>query len=201
MIGHGRWKRCLLDLLDGELPPKEREKVEKHLERCAECRQEREKVKILLEHVKNQPLPMPDTDIWAAFPNRVRLSVEREKARLSKSQDRIRVRVWRPTAWVPVTIAAALVAAGIGFILMRGTGSRPSGVEWAALDPQALVAELAGTDPAILQDVLPAVIPEEKDWVEDFTGMTDQEIEWTLAGGPSLKESDLSDAGLFQRDL
>lgn len=197
MIGHRRMKRRLPDLLEGDLLPKDRERIEKHLLRCEDCRKEAAELKGLLRRLKDQPLPMPDPAFWATFPTRVRLAVDREKTRMRENKARIPILRWRSFGWVPLAAAAVLLVLGLGWILMRETGSRPSRPEWASMNPEAVVTELSGADQALLHDVLTSETAEE-DWMEELAGMTDQEMEGILMAGFSLEESVLSDPELLR---
>jgi len=107
------YKGLLSALLDGELPPEERARVEAHLETCPECRQLLEELRAL------------DTQL-AALPG-VAASPDFD-ARLGKRIRRPRILTFRPTmriAWAAA--AVVLVAVGLGLFLSARPDVRPPG--------------------------------------------------------------------------
>jgi len=94
----------LSPFLDGELEPARAESVGKHLGSCASCRREWERLKGISRWVREKGREGPAPPAWETVEARVRT---RRRARA----------VWRRTA----AVAAALLAAAVGFFLVQST--------------------------------------------------------------------------------
>lgn len=183
MIGHRGIKKNLLLYLEGDLSGREKEKIEKHLAACLSCQTEVEERRRLRHRLKSQTIPMPDPEVWRAFPEQVRSAVARERLRLDAQKVPSKAGRWgflRPF----FSPALALLLLAVGLFWMKGGGDRP--VEWEGLrdDPERLVSELADTDPALLQTALVGHNGSEAGWMEAALEVADseqieEEIWWT----------------------
>ncbi len=189
MIGHQRFKRRLAELLGDDLPPYDRERMEGHLKQCADCRRELEELKGLLGRMKSEPIPVPDQEFWMTFPARVRSALAREKAQLKQRPVSGWLGLWVPVRWAPSAALAFLVVLALGFLLMKGIGTGPSNPDWASVDPERLITELAGVDQAFLGEVLLGESEPEGNWMEVFLEIADQEVEAILTSWVSTEEA------------
>lgn len=65
-------------LLDGEASLEERRAYEKHLETCADCRQELEEIGMVVEMSKELKLREPEDEYWDAYWKAIHRRVERK---------------------------------------------------------------------------------------------------------------------------
>src|SRR5215475_6855725 len=118
----------LVPFLRGELPPAERERVERHLEECPDCRQDTDLLRDLLEHVARSIGRPPDVN-WARYRAELREKLDARRA---------------PRAWWWRQVPMALSASVAGVLLLVGvwTGYRMTGGEPLTPEQASLGSEL-----------------------------------------------------------
>lgn len=104
-----RYERLISDLLDGPLPDDEPEVVERHLAGCDSCREFAEVVR----HQRGLLRGLPVMEVGGSVP--------RKQARSSGG---VLTRLWRARLAVPVPLAAAVLAAVLGWGLLRSLSER-----------------------------------------------------------------------------
>jgi len=138
-------------------------RVERHLESCADCREEME----ILHMLAGEPAPEPEEAFWLEFPGKVYREVQREKAAGKSGKRR-----WSPLrlleafflprwAWAPVAVSVfvAIVAAVIIRAGNRQLGEEPgietfSQSEYLIEEPEAPLHEyLSSLDESGLEEV------------------------------------------------
>lgn len=145
------------DFVDGELPKRQRETVQRHLTDCSACRREEEELRSLLAAARRLPGLAPDLDLWNGI--EARLHSERWTARLG--------RLGPPRRLVqPLLMAAAVVAlVALSIPLVRQQLAPPGGPVAAApaqdeIGDTAALAELARLEDGTLtprRDLLEAI--------------------------------------------
>jgi anti-sigma factor RsiW len=118
----------LVPYLRGELPPAERERVERHLEECPDCRQDTELLRDLLEQVARSIGRPPDVN-WARYRAELREKLEARRAR----------RAWW---WRPVPMALSASVAGVLLLVAVWTGYQMTGGEPFTPEEASLGSEL-----------------------------------------------------------
>lgn len=103
MIGHGRWRREVVDELLGLLAPDRSDALGRHLEGCGTCREEREVLQRTLRLAADPaPRTAPPIDL-AAMLARVDAEIDRRVAGPARVRPRL------VALWLPAAMAAALV--------------------------------------------------------------------------------------------
>src|SRR5262245_42671888 len=105
----------LVPYLRGELPPAERERVERHLAECPDCRQDTELLRELLEQVARS-IGQPPGVNWARYRAELREKLEARRVR----------RAWW---WRPVPMALSTSVAGALLLVAVWTGYQMTGGE------------------------------------------------------------------------
>lgn len=77
-MSHDTFKTLMMGYLDGELTELERERMERHLEACAECRAEAEAFTRLKEITRPMKLAMPEEAYWEEYWSSVYNRLERK---------------------------------------------------------------------------------------------------------------------------
>ncbi len=98
-MAHDSFKTLMMGYLDGELTELERERMERHLEECAECRSEVAAFSRLKEITRPMNLVMPEDAYWEQYWSSVYNRLERK------------------TAWILLSIGAVLVLAYGSYLL------------------------------------------------------------------------------------
>ena len=142
----------LVPYLRGELPPAERERVERHLEECPDCRLDTELLRDLLERVARSIGRPPDVN-WARYRAELREKLEARRAR--------RAWWWRP---VPLALSASL--AGLLLVVAVWSGRQLSTVA----DPLTLDEAVLGGQLELLQQYQ---VVERLDLLEDLDVIRD----------------------------
>lgn len=91
-MSHDTFKTLMMGYLDGELTELERERMERHLEECAECRAEAEAFSKLKDLTRPMKLSMPEEAYWEQYWSSVYNRLERR------------------AGWILLSIGAALLA-------------------------------------------------------------------------------------------
>jgi anti-sigma factor RsiW len=129
--------------VDGELEPQERLEIERHLDRCAGCRETVEQTRALIADARRLPEIEPPADLFPA----VRARIERRSGRQASAAS---------GRWLR-SVAAILVvglAGTLAFWLGRGSAeSVPGGATPAAGAQPAALVEGAAIDPAVREYV------------------------------------------------
>ena len=144
---------ALVPFFRGELNAEERDRVQKHLEGCAQCRDSMNALAATLQHVsaRLEELPTPE---WGAYRRELRIKLaERNEARS---------RWWRPrVVWVSLATAGVGIAALILAVSMRP--STPTLMP--EVDQLAMEQPAEAVDVGLLRDY-PVV--EKLDLLEDY---------------------------------
>jgi len=132
MIGHGRWRRDVVDEALGLLPPERASALHRHLQGCPTCREERERVQRALSaaRLSNIPAhtePPVDVSVLAA-----RVAAEIDRRLITPPREGARGR-W---LWVPAFAAAGLVMVAV--LLSRSASTPPVAVSEAAVSEEAM---------------------------------------------------------------
>ena len=135
----------LVPYLRGELPPGERERVERHLAECPDCQQDTELLRELSEHVARFGRP-PELN-WARYRAELREKLEARRAR----------RAWW---WRPVPMALSASFAGVLLLVAAWTGYQMTGGEPFTPEEASL-----GSDLGLLQEYQ---VVEQLDLLEDL---------------------------------
>lgn len=142
----------LVPFLRGELSAEERERVQHHLNGCAQCRESIEGLGATMQRVASriEELPVPE---WSAYRRELRLKLARRKERAGW---------WRPgIVWGSLATAGVGVAALILAFTMRPTSSEVT----PGVDQLALEQAPEGADQGLLRNY-PVV--EHLDLLEDY---------------------------------
>jgi anti-sigma factor RsiW len=131
---HEEWTDRLSELLDGELPARERAAVERHLEECRACAQVFEELREVVARASRLGEQPPQGDLWPQIEQRIRSS--RLGPRLH--EDLAPARRRRLGVSVPQLIAASIALVTVSAGSMWLALGRPGG----ALAPPA--AEVVG---------------------------------------------------------
>jgi anti-sigma factor RsiW len=118
----------LVPYLRGELPPAERERVERHLAECPDCRQDTELLRELIEHVARSIGQPPDVN-WARYRAELRQKLEARRARPA----------WW---WRPAPMALSAGVAGVLLLVAVWTGYQMTGGEPLTPEQASLGSEL-----------------------------------------------------------
>ena len=99
--------------IDDELPASERQRIEKHLESCHECRQTLNELQLTDKMIKTaQSLPEIQVDVersWQAFESRLNLSPTFQQ-QLERIWSQFKARFKKPIIWMPAALATAAVS-------------------------------------------------------------------------------------------
>jgi len=126
------------DYLDDELSPSARLRVEEHLERCAECREELAGLESLLEASAALPREIePDRNLWPSI-----------DGRLVRSEPVVARGDWWSQSWVGLAAAAVLIAAVTLQVVRRTDEAVP-----VAEPPMVAVSEAVATYARISEEV------------------------------------------------
>jgi predicted anti-sigma-YlaC factor YlaD len=151
----------LVPYLRGQLPPAERERVERHLAECPDCRQDTELLRELLEQVARSIGRPPDVT-WAHYRAELREKLEARRAR----------RAW----WsLPVPMALSASVVGVLLLLAVWTGYQMTGGEPFTPEQVSLGSELG-----LLQEYQ---VVEQLDLLEDLDVI--RNLDGLAAGRPS----------------
>lgn len=133
----------LVALLRDELPPRERERVGRHVDACEDCHRALEAHRALLADLA-RPAPLAPEPHWGRYRAEIREKLERRRRRSAEA--------WRRwVTWpVPVALSAALV--GVLVLVAVQGGVRQRGVGTAAKTNMAALEEIVlGRRLALLQ--------------------------------------------------
>lgn len=92
------FRKSLSAFVDGELRPHERERMERHISQCENCRRETEKLREMVGIMSNMPDPEIPAQLWES--TRRRLEVYSEKP--------VKAWIFRIPKWSFVPVAAAV---------------------------------------------------------------------------------------------
>lgn len=151
----------LVPYLRGELPPAERERVERHLEECPDCRQDTDLLRELLERVARS-IGQPPAVNWTRYRAELRQKLDARRTR--------RAWWWRP---VPMALSASL--ASVLLLVAVWTGYHTTGREPLTLEEASLGSELG-----LLQEYH---VVEHLDLLEDLDVI--RNLDGLAAGRPS----------------
>lgn len=129
----------LVPYLSGELSAGERERIGRHLEGCARCREFADSTAAVLRNVAREVAEVPEPD-WALY----RAGLHRKLAARAEA----RPRWWRAgLAWGSLATAGVAVAALLVFLLHPGPRLAAPGVGELAMEDA-----MAGADVGLLRD-------------------------------------------------
>src|SRR5262245_3709010 len=151
----------LVPYLRGELAPAERERVERHLGECPDCRQDTDLLRELLEHVARSVGRLPEVN-WARYRAELREKLEARRA----------PRAW--WWWRPVPMALSASVAGILLLVAVWTGYQMTG------EPFTPEQASLGSELGLLQEYQ---VVDQLDLLEDLDVI--RNLDGLAAGRPS----------------
>jgi anti-sigma factor RsiW len=130
-MSSGHPETALVPYLRGELTGGERERVARHLEQCARCRESAESFGSLLAELSSRvdELPAPE---WTAYRAQLRRKLA---ARLE------RPRWWRPVQWAALGAGAALAALMV-WVIAVGRPQATAPIDQFAAEPDVEIADV-----------------------------------------------------------
>jgi len=77
-----RFEELLIDFMDNEIEPSEREMVKKHLMTCSHCSEKLEEFQEIRRRFNKESLPQPSPQVLATISKRARQEVAKDKVSL-----------------------------------------------------------------------------------------------------------------------
>ena len=144
--------------VDGDLEPKERERIEAHLEACAACRRQLWQLRQTLNLIRSLPEEEPPPSLRAAVMSRVRQEAERREERPMPAW----TRWWygaRRRSW-SLAVAAVVLMLAVGYVLQnRGDGPLLPGAGQAAVGAEVTSSDGGASSSQPQADVRRAPAP------------------------------------------
>ena len=122
-----RYEGYLTAYADNELSGRLRARVEKHLERCADCRSELDSIRASDRILKEHPVPSLSDEHWAAFRRELDSALDREDREARRT---IRLPEARPVFGTVRRKAVAVAAVCVAVLLVVFTVGPLSRVPW-----------------------------------------------------------------------
>ena len=183
-------ERQIYALLDGRLPDGKREKLERHLESCEDCRRFMEEIRALRTDLRDLGSAQPEGVNWQGAWNLIEAGLERRGARAGKPAREAAAPFWKLAFAGAVVLLVATVYVVVDKNLRDGRETA-GGHEGTQVQPAAPKGEIAAPVTAVA-----TFTTRDAAWTLPGVGTKDLAIDTVLREGASITTTGASAVGI-----